>query len=353
MKSAALRTRTLAATKNSGRIAFRRLRAVLWPIVQTSIAAGLAWYIARDVFGHPEPFFAPIAAAVCLSASDVMRTQRAIQMIIGVTFGIGLGAVIHAILGPGSIGIAVAVLVSLSGSVIIARGYLAQGLMFYNQVTVSATLVITVSRGADIADRLQDTLIGGGLAIVFAALLFPGNPFTVLGNARADVLNALNDVLVHSANVIDGRPAAPGWPVPDLDRVHKQLGALILGRMSARQTLLAPRRWSVRERAHRAEQQTIRVAILANSVLHLSRIVAPVDDAGDQLAEPGRRAISELAAGIDLVEKDPVLATAHARATRECASAIVSGSPNVNDVALADAVRTCANDLQQLADLSE
>ena len=58
---------------------------------QTSVAAGLSWYIAHDLLGHPQPFFAPIAAAVSLSISNVLRAQRAIQMMIGVTLGIGMG----------------------------------------------------------------------------------------------------------------------------------------------------------------------------------------------------------------------------------------------------------------------
>ena len=41
----------------------RRLRRTLWPIAQTTVAAGLAWYLAHDVLDHREPFFAPIAAA--------------------------------------------------------------------------------------------------------------------------------------------------------------------------------------------------------------------------------------------------------------------------------------------------
>ena len=44
---------------------------IWFTIVQTSVASGLAWYIAHDVLGHPQPFFAPIASAVSLSISNV------------------------------------------------------------------------------------------------------------------------------------------------------------------------------------------------------------------------------------------------------------------------------------------
>ncbi|WP_238158822.1 hypothetical protein [Mycobacterium sp. MFM001] len=50
----------------------KRLSSALWPIAQTAIAASLAWYLARDVLGHHNPFFAPIAAAVCC-ADELQR----------------------------------------------------------------------------------------------------------------------------------------------------------------------------------------------------------------------------------------------------------------------------------------
>ncbi|MGV0749603.1 hypothetical protein [Mycolicibacter minnesotensis] len=69
-----------------------RLRATLWAILQTALAAGMAWYLARDVLGHTAPFFAPIAAAVCMWATNVVRAQLAAEMVVGVGLGIGLGS---------------------------------------------------------------------------------------------------------------------------------------------------------------------------------------------------------------------------------------------------------------------
>ncbi len=61
------------------------------PIPQTVVAAGLSWYLTHAVLGHRQPFFALVAAAVCVSASRVLRGQRAVQMVLGVRLGIGLG----------------------------------------------------------------------------------------------------------------------------------------------------------------------------------------------------------------------------------------------------------------------
>ena len=66
-------SRAAAQVGSVARLALRRLRGRAWAILQTSVAAELAWFITHDVLGHSQPFFAPIAAVVCLSASAVLR----------------------------------------------------------------------------------------------------------------------------------------------------------------------------------------------------------------------------------------------------------------------------------------
>ena len=40
-----------------------------WPILQTAVAVGLAWYLASVIFGHEQPVFASIAALISLGVS--------------------------------------------------------------------------------------------------------------------------------------------------------------------------------------------------------------------------------------------------------------------------------------------
>lgn len=101
------------------RAGFKRLRGVWFTLVQTSVAAGLAWYLAHDVLDHPQPFFAPIAAAMSLSISNVLRAQRTVQVMIGVTLGIGMGTLVQGLLRPGALAIAVPALIALSVAVLI------------------------------------------------------------------------------------------------------------------------------------------------------------------------------------------------------------------------------------------
>jgi uncharacterized membrane protein YgaE (UPF0421/DUF939 family) len=336
-------------------VGLKRVRAVWFTLVQTSVAAGLAWYIAHDVLAHPQPFFAPIAAAVSLSVSNVLRAQRAIQMMIGVTLGIGVGTVVQELLGPGAISIAVAALIALLVVVFIGQGYIGQGMMFANQTVVSSILVLALYRSGVGFERISDALIGGCLAIVFAVLLFPADPLQVLRSARIGVLGTLRAVLSRTADIASGRKApAPDWPLSAVDRVHEQLGGLLQARTTARHVVrIAPRRWGLRDAVQAADHQALHVALLAGSVLQLARAVAPAGPPAEELPQPVPAVLVDLAAATALADPDPAGACAYTAAARRHASALHADARERTEVVLADVVQACVDDLQRVIDLRQ
>ena len=333
-----------------------RVRDVWFTLVQTSAAAGLAWYVAHDVLGHPQPFFAPIAAAVSLSISNVLRAQRAMQMMIGVTLGIGIGTVVVGLLGSGAIPIAIAALIALSIAVLIGHGYIGHGMMFSNQTVISAILVLALYRSNGGWERVYDALIGGFLALVFAVLLFPADPLKLLRRARNGVLRVLHHVLTRTADIAAGRrEPAPDWPLSAVDRVHEQLGGLIEARTTARQVVrIAPRRWGMRGSVRGADHQAVHLALLAGSVLQLARVVAPgADGCCDRLPTPAQAVLVQLAAATALADSDPAGASAYTAAARRHASALQSDARERTEVVLADVVQACVDDLQRVIDLRQ
>ncbi|MCV7351810.1 FUSC family protein [Mycobacterium parmense] len=333
---------------------FKRLRGRWFNLLQTSVASGLAWYVAHDVLGHPQPFFAPIAAAVCLSITNVLRAQRAIQMMIGVTLGIGMGTVVQILLGTGPVPIGLAALIALSAAVLIEGGYLGQGMMFANQTVVSSILVLALFRRGVGWERIDDALIGGLLALVFAVLLFPADPLKVLGRARVGVLAILQVVLSHTAEIAAGRrEAASDWPLSVVDRVHQQVGGLISARATARQVVrVSPRRWGLRGAVDAADHQAVHVALLAGSVLQLARVVAPAADGCDN--RPPRAlhtVLVVLAAATALADTDPAGACAYTAAARQHVVELQSNAHARAEVVLADVVAACVDDLQRVIDL--
>src|SRR5437764_1144536 len=196
LETAATRSRT------SSRSSVDRLRANLWPLVQTAVAASLAWWIASTVLGHASPFFAPIAAIVSLGATRGQRSRRAVELMLGVALGIGLAdLLIHAI------GVGVAQLALTVGLAMAAAIVLGAGLVLLTEAAVSATLVATVSPATHglPPTRLVDALVGGTTALVFSQLLFPVNPVRVVREAAESIVRELAETLADVAEALDGR----------------------------------------------------------------------------------------------------------------------------------------------------
>ncbi|WP_373196690.1 FUSC family protein [Mycobacterium marinum] len=332
--------------------AVRQLRTALWPITQASVTAGLAWFLTHDVLDHPQPFFAPISAAVCMSATNVLRARRAVQMVGGVALGIVVGAGVQAVLGTGPTAMGVAVFAALSVAVLAVRGFVAQGLMFVNQTAVSAVLVLVFAPTGDVvAERLFDALIGGGLALVVAMLLFPADPVRILRDARTGALAALHDTLVEVIKFIDNPGgAAPDWLLATFDRLHNQLGGLIEARATAvLVSRRAPRRWAARDAIADIERQSARLGMLVSGVLNLVRAITRLPE--QQVPRPVRIALAELAAALAVADDEPASAIAHAAAARDRAQELLSQARDRTEVVLADIVDACGVDLQRVIDV--
>ncbi|AYE95455.1 aromatic acid exporter family protein [Mycobacterium paragordonae] len=344
-----MKTSLLAGAAGEGTAAVHRLRAALWPIAQTSVAAALAWHLTHDLLRHQQPFFAPISAVVCMSASNVLRARRATQMMVGVALGIAVGGGTVGFLGAGPIAIGVAVCIALSVAILVGRGAIGQGLMFVNQTAVSSILVLVFSHtGIVVTERLFDSLIGGGLALVFALVLFPADPKRLLSDARAAVLAAAHETLVQTAGILeDADTRSPDWLRTVSDHLHQEVGALIEARSTAEVAVRrAPRRWASRGTIRDIDAQSAQLGLFASCVLHLARSVTrPL---GRAVAPSLRAAVSELALATGLADADPTAAAAHLAAARRHATVLQSGARDHAEVVVADVVSGCADDLQQV-----
>lgn len=154
-----------------GRVSVRarldRLHSKSWAVAQCALAAGLAWWVASDVFDHPQPFFAPIAAVVSLGTSYGQRLRRVAEVTIGVAFGVALGDLATHLVGSGGWQIAVIVAIAMSAALLLDAGAL-----LVMQSAVQAIVVATLAPAPGAAFvRWTDALIGGGVALVAASLV--------------------------------------------------------------------------------------------------------------------------------------------------------------------------------------
>jgi uncharacterized membrane protein YgaE (UPF0421/DUF939 family) len=163
----------------SGRRARRRVLDSFGAVVQAAVAAALSWLIAHRALGHPQPFFAPIAAAISLSTSHIQRSRRIAQMVAGVLLGIGIAEVLTPLLGVSTAALGVIVLVTMVLTIAVGFGFFGDGMMFPNQAAASAVLVVAVHKHGTGAERAIDVLVGGAVAFVLGVGLFPANPLSL------------------------------------------------------------------------------------------------------------------------------------------------------------------------------
>ncbi len=179
--------------RGAARLRFEQLSNAWMAILQSALAAGVAWLLARLIVGQPEPFFAPAAAVISLGLSRGQPRRRAIELSIGVAVGIGIAAALVRLIGVGALQVTVLVALVMSVSLLLNGSQ-----VLINQAAVSALLIMTLpGQGAEI-DRFLDACVGGAVAIAFGLVFSFHDPFAAVTEARrgalADLAAALEDI---------------------------------------------------------------------------------------------------------------------------------------------------------------
>jgi hypothetical protein len=97
------RSEPLSQDPESPRCGVERLQANGWPILQTAVAASLAYLLALVVLGNEQPFFAPIAAVISLGLTLGQRGRRAVEVVFGVAVGLMVADLIIGLIGVGAL----------------------------------------------------------------------------------------------------------------------------------------------------------------------------------------------------------------------------------------------------------
>ncbi len=330
--------------------ALGRLRVAWWPILQTALAAGAAWYIAHDLLGHAQPFFAPIAAAIALGATARQRGRRALQMILGVCLGIAIGEGLHEWLGTDALSIGVVTFMTMNVAVALGWGFVGQGPLFLNQAAASAILVIALQRSGTGSERIVDALVGGGVALIFSQLLFPPDPLAVVHRAERQALGVLADTFDELVRLLElGRRVDAPWMLQTSDRVHRQLEAVSDARESAGHVVRLTRRRGERRAVESEVAPAEHLCLLGNSLLSLLRIALGRISAGEDgsLPEHEVAAVRLLARAVRLVgSRDDEARELAARATETVELAPPS---DPREAVVAQLVGVTARDVTRIA----
>ncbi|MVA76084.1 aromatic acid exporter family protein [Auraticoccus sp. F435] len=235
-------------TASLGRRA-RRLRFRAFMIAQCAVTAGLAYWVAGRVLGHPMPIFAPVAAIVCLGFSFGQRFSRAVEMAVGVALGVLVGDVFVRVFGSGPWQVVVVAGVAMSIATLVG----ARNLMVI-QAGVQSTIVVTLLPAAgEGVSRWLDAVVGCALALLVTTVA----PSAPLVRPRILVAEALTEV---SGTVRAAREALatgdPGMAEEVLARARRsetQLSAI----EEATREGMAVVRYSPFVRAHRPQMESI------------------------------------------------------------------------------------------------
>lgn len=179
-----------------------RWRSKLFAVVQCAVAAGVAWWVAADLLDHDTPFFAPIAAVVCLGTSYGQRMRRVVEVTVGVAIGVLVADALVVWLGQGAWQLALIVALAMSTALLLDAGVL-----FVTQAAVQSIIVATLLPGPGAAfTRWTDALIGGAVALVAAAIV-PAAPLRRPREQAAAVARKIAELLRAASHVmVDGDP---------------------------------------------------------------------------------------------------------------------------------------------------
>ena len=278
---------------------WQRLRTSALPVLQCALAASLAWLVATQVVGHTRPFFAPIAAILCLGVSLGARLRRSVELVVGVSVGIGIADLLITVIGTGAWQIGLVVALAMALAVLLDGGP-----MITLQAGSSAVLVATLLPPGQSGgpERALDALVGGVVALAVVTVL-PADPLRSARRDGAAVLDALAAALRGVATGLDGRDdtvveaalqRARGTQTT-LDALRSDL---VAGREIAQ---MAPLRWRSRDQVARLQAMTGPVDNAARNVRVLARraLVAVRDD--EPVDERIAVRLRELAAAVGLL----------------------------------------------------
>jgi Fusaric acid resistance protein-like len=175
-----------------------------WRALQGTLAATVAWAIARRIGNH-DPFFAPIAAFIALNAPLGERGLNAVRLTAGVFIGIIVGEAAVLAFGNDYAQLAVATFVA-SGAALALRG----SRITVAQAVTAAILVVSVSGGEAGLYRLVDAGLGAAVALVFSQVLFAPEPLALIRRAETSALDGITDGLELTARAMESGEAELG-----------------------------------------------------------------------------------------------------------------------------------------------
>ena len=270
------------------------LRGTWLQILQTAVAACAAWFLSVLILGVDRPTFAPIAAVICLGLAVGERARRAVELTLGVAFGVAIADFLVSVVGVGAFQAGLVVALAMAVAVFLGREETG-----VKEAAISAMIILITFHSAVSGlplERFVEALIGGGTALLINALL-PINPERMVEEAAHPLFEESVAVLEEVAGALESGDAERSQmayvKAREIDaRVSGLKEAVSAGRETAR--LAPPRRRSLGHLQLYAEAAD-QIDLTVRDVRVLSRAALSVVQPGDPSPEPLSGAVRGLA----------------------------------------------------------
>ncbi|HWK28265.1 MAG TPA: FUSC family protein [Solirubrobacter sp.] len=345
--SSAFRARPLTQVSVAG----RRLRGRGLAIVQTAVAALVAWYLSVLLLPDPTPLFACIATVIAIGATHGAHRQRALHLVAGVVTGLLVADVIIHFIGSGAPQLAVMVVLAMSVAVLLGGSELV-----ISEAAVSAMLLMMAAPAGFSPNRILEAMIGGAVALAVVMLSSP-DPVLPVSRAAQAVLGQLGGALERTAAALARRDAGRARAaLEDARGIEALLRELDAALATSRETVrTAPGRFGDRASVDRYDRSVGQIDLAVRNTRVLARHSLRAIRAGEPPVEL-RDAVADLAGAVwalaaayeepERAERARSLAAAAARR----ATAIGAGG-GLASAEVAAPVRSAAVDLMRAAEL--
>ncbi|WP_238432702.1 FUSC family protein [Micromonospora tarensis] len=319
--------------------------------LQAGLAAALAWWLAHDLLGNPNPVFAPTAAVGTIAAAIGQRTRRTVELLVGVGLGVAIGDGLVLLIGTGAWQTGVIVALAIG----IALGLVGRGGTVVSQVGGTAVLIATLSSSQQNLEvpRVVDAIVGSLAGLTVVALLLPLHPMRVLHRASGPIFDALTTYLREIESAMRARDsdqsvhAMEGLRAmgPDVERLREALSG------AEEVVTVAPARWQWRQHLERYDRGVEHLVRFIHSSRILARQAATMIKYQERLPQHLPDAIEALAQAVQQLQRETRTDKPHEqtrrlalRAAEEAGWATGAGLQNFG-VTVATQARLAASDL--------
>ena len=271
-----------AAAYDGLQAGLERLRTDGWPIAQTAAAAAIAWLLAAAVLHHQQAGFAPIGAVIAVEVTRGQQVRHAIELVLGVTLGIGVAVLLGSVIDNPPLRIAIVVGVAMTLALLISGS-----LVLVVQASLAAIfLAATPSPSGGLAgEHLVEAFDRWRAGADHDPAVVPAGSIKHVNQAAEPVFNRLADALEQAAAALAAgdrhlarQALEEARGIDPLVRSFQQ--ALTVGYQVAR---LAPfRRWALGEldpyasAARQVDYAVRNTRVLARSAMVLLAAERPV-----------------------------------------------------------------------------